>query len=105
MRLDSWLGRFWKSFQAGVVQDVPASLEECETCRVINCTQGQWEFCARRLAAEAERLLGPDSLVASSGRTEEMPRVSSQEMPKVEQAEDDLEKTGNDPRSMSSREG
>jgi hypothetical protein len=43
------------TFKALVIQDVPPSLEECEACREPSCTQGQWETCKRRLAAEAER--------------------------------------------------
>ena len=39
---------------AHIVVDCPPELAECEACRVVDCTQGQWEVCQRRLVAEAE---------------------------------------------------
>jgi hypothetical protein len=93
MHVDSWLNRFWQKLKSSVIKDVPASLEECESCRETNCTQTQWEFCARRLAAETESLLESDSLAptTTTGRTEEMPRISaSQDIVKLDQQEEEL---------------
>jgi hypothetical protein len=56
MRSRSKFGKLWKRLADGVVQDVPPSLEECETCRELECTQERWESCERRLAAEAAAL-------------------------------------------------
>ena len=74
MRSDTWLGRFWSRLHAGVVQDVPVSLEECEMCREVECTQERWDRCERRLAAEAAHL---GRMVGSTGKTDEMPRVNA----------------------------
>jgi hypothetical protein len=59
MRSENWLGRFWSRLHAGMVQDVPPSLEECETCREVDCTQERWEACERRLATEATHPANP----------------------------------------------
>jgi hypothetical protein len=53
MRSLPWLGKLWKRVGTGLVQDVPSSLEECEACREVECTQERWETCERRLATEA----------------------------------------------------
>ena len=67
MRSDNWFGRFWTRLRSGVVQDVPPNLEECETCREVDCTQERWLQCEKRLAAEAA------SLSANApGRTDEL---------------------------------
>lgn len=68
--LSSW----WRRARDAVVQDVPASLEACESCRETDCTQSRWQQCARRLAEEAAlcgEVFGP------VGRTDEMPSVTS----------------------------
>jgi hypothetical protein len=70
------LSRWWHRLQDAVVQDMPAELEACEDCRVTDCTQQQWQQCARRLAALAERN-GLDLAVPVLARTDEMPAVSS----------------------------
>jgi len=31
------------------VADCPAEIDACETCRVLDCGQGKWESCERRL--------------------------------------------------------
>jgi len=49
----SWLSSFRARVLRGIVEDVPASLEECESCREADCTQESWLTCARRLGAEA----------------------------------------------------
>ena len=63
----SKLRGFWKRVADGVVQDVPPSLDGCETCRELECTQERWESCELRLAAakaamtdsSGERLANP----------------------------------------------
>ena len=59
--------------RAGVVQDVPPSLEECETCREVECTQERWLACERRIAADSAGLPG------SAARTNEMPGVFTEQ--------------------------
>lgn len=34
-----------------VVTDCPLELEECESCRELECKQSKWESCPRRLCA------------------------------------------------------
>ena len=76
MRSASWIGRFWTRLRAEVVQDVPPSLQECEACRELECTQERWLSCARRLAAEAECGGAGDGVMPSvTGRTDEMPGI------------------------------
>lgn len=71
MRSESWFGRLWTRLSSGVVQEVPAALEECESCREVDCTQERWLHCERRLEAEAATLSAN-----ASGRTNELlPRV------------------------------
>jgi len=36
-----------------VVQDVPPGLEQCETCREVDCSQERWASCEHRLETEA----------------------------------------------------
>ncbi len=67
MRSRSWFGRFWTRLRAGLVQDVPPSLEECETCREVDCTQERWLQCEKRLAAEEASLADN-----APGRTDEL---------------------------------
>ena len=56
MRSPSWFGKLWKRLAGEVVQDVPPSLEQCESCREVDCTQERWESCQHRLATEAVAL-------------------------------------------------
>lgn len=56
MRFTSWIGKLCKRLRSWVVQDVPAGLDGCEICRETGCTQGRWESCERRIAAEAARV-------------------------------------------------
>ena len=84
MRSESWIGKVWTRLRAGVVQDVPAGLEECEACREVDCTQERWLTCERRLRTEAA------SLAASglgTGRTDELPRMPASEQPAAAPAE------------------
>lgn len=53
MRFTSWFGKLLNRLSSCVVQDVPAGLDGCEMCRETGCTQGRWESCERRIAAEA----------------------------------------------------
>jgi hypothetical protein len=34
-----------------IIHDVPLGLDECESCREVECTQGHWLACSRRLAS------------------------------------------------------
>jgi hypothetical protein len=63
-RRETWFGKLWKRVKAGVVTDVPPSLDACESCREVDCPQERWLTCPTRLAVEAERLKeeGPKSL-------------------------------------------
>jgi hypothetical protein len=56
MKSETWFGKLWARFRAGVIQDVPPGLEECESCRENDCTQARWETCEKRLATEAASL-------------------------------------------------
>ena len=103
MRTDSWFGRFWTRIRAGVVQDVPPSLEECESCREVDCTQEHWLTCARRLAAEAERRLPQDFVMPSTtGRTDEMPGIFTSDSPQTQPAENETAEDGDRPNRISS---
>ncbi len=67
-----WLGKLWTRLWSGVIEDVPASLEECESCRELHCTQERWENCEKRIATEAASL----ALSGNVARTGELlPRV------------------------------
>ena len=79
MHSENWLGKFCSRLWAGIVQDVPASLEECEACREVDCNQERWLTCERRLAAETSSLAGSGT---STGRTDEVPGVSATEQPR-----------------------
>lgn len=56
MRSPSFFGKLWRRLGSGVVQDVPPSLEQCEACREVDCTQERWRSCPQRLATEAALL-------------------------------------------------
>jgi hypothetical protein len=76
MRSETWFGKFWTRLRAGMVEDVPPNLEECESCREVDCTQERWLGCERRLTAETESLLG-SGVRSPAGRTDELPGVST----------------------------
>jgi len=46
---ESRLGRLWRRIRVCFVQDVPVSIDLCEVCREVVCTQGRWETCDGRL--------------------------------------------------------
>jgi len=76
MQPGTWIGKFWTRIKSGIIQDVPPSLEQCETCREVNCTHERWSSCASRLAVEAEHYESLGVLAPSAtGRTNEMPGV------------------------------
>jgi hypothetical protein len=50
------LGKLWGRIKAGIVADVPPSLDACETCREVDCTEERWLTCPNRLEREAELL-------------------------------------------------
>ena len=50
-RIRKLLGRH----KAEIIADVPASIDACEACRVVDCTQERWLACPERLAVETER--------------------------------------------------
>jgi hypothetical protein len=74
MHSEGWWGRLWSKMKSAVVQDMPSSLEECEACREVDCTQERWRTCERRLAAEAARLAAAGT---STGKTDEVPGISA----------------------------
>jgi hypothetical protein len=82
MRSDNWLGKFWTRLRAGVVQDVPASLEECETCREVDCTEERWAKCERRIAAEAASLAASGAGLPP-GRTGDLPGMFGEQAPQA----------------------
>jgi hypothetical protein len=75
MRLGSMLGKMWARIWAGVVQDLPPSIEACESCREVDCTEAMWRTCAQRLATEAVLLHGVDALAPLVGKSAELPEV------------------------------
>jgi hypothetical protein len=93
MQTNSRFGKFWTRIKATVVQDVPPGLEECESCREVNCTQERWLTCARRLAAEAETeaRAGRNYAVPSvTGRTDEMPGIFTTDSPQAQPDENEV---------------
>jgi hypothetical protein len=62
----------WTRLWSGVIEDVPANLEECESCRELDCTQERWETCEKRIVTETASL-GLTGNVARTG--ELLPRV------------------------------
>jgi hypothetical protein len=88
MRPDSWFGKFWTRIKTGVVQDVPPSLEECEACREVNCTQERWLTCPRRLASMHEGdAVQYFPMPSATGRTDEMPGLGTSDSPQNQPAE------------------
>jgi hypothetical protein len=73
MSAKSWYSKMLAGIWSGVVRDVPPSLEACEACRELNCTEKRWLSCVERLAAEALALCGVDGLTTSVNQTSEMP--------------------------------
>jgi len=97
MHSNSWFSRFWTRVKAEVIQDAPASLEECESCREVNCTQQRWLTCARRLAAEAEaqpRHLADFFTPSVTGRTDEMPGMYATDSSQNQTTEDTTAESG-----------
>jgi hypothetical protein len=82
MRSDNWFRKFWTRLGAGVVQDVPPALEECETCREVGCTQERWLKCERRLGTEATSF-AITGVVASEGRSDELPALYISQKPQA----------------------
>ena len=53
-REDHPIARGWRFLMEQLVQDVPEELAVCEfECRKLECTQGEWEVCDRRLRRPA----------------------------------------------------
>jgi hypothetical protein len=103
MRSGTWFGRFWTRLTAEVIQDVPASLEECEACREVSCTQERWLTCARRLAAEAERNHTADhAMPAVTGRSDEMPGVYAADDLQDQSTENETAESGDQRKRISS---
>jgi hypothetical protein len=50
------LGKLLGRIKAGIVADVPPSLDACESCREVDCTEERWRTCPNRLQREAELL-------------------------------------------------
>jgi hypothetical protein len=102
MGSDSWIGRFLSRLRAGVVEDVPPSLEECESCREVDCTQERWLTCERRLAAEAASLGASGGVVASTGITDELPSQAAAPAPPAEAEQGEMPEAGGRRRTISS---
>jgi hypothetical protein len=105
MSSGSWLGTIWTRIRGGVIQDVPPSLEACESCREVDCERERWLTCAKRLAGEAERLAEQGFAVGTTANSGEIPSVSSQEIPAAAVASDDRdqrEQAADSPKSVSS---
>ena len=103
MRLNTWFGRFWTRLKSEVIQDVPSSLEECESCREANCTQERWLTCARRLAAEAEQSYAREDYVPSvTGRTDEMPGIFATDNLQDQPTENETAASGDQHKRVSS---
>ena len=103
MRSNSWYGKLWARLSAEVVQDVPPSLEECESCREVRCTQERWLTCARRLATEAEQIYARDAIVPSvTGRPAEMPGIFATDGPQNQRTENQATEGGGHSRAGSS---
>jgi hypothetical protein len=103
MRSASWIGRFWTRLRAEFIQDVPPSLEECETCREVECTQERWLSCARRLAAEAECSGAGDYVMPSvTGRTDEMPGIYATDGAQDQPTENETAESGDQNKRLSS---
>jgi hypothetical protein len=100
MRSQSRFGRLWKRLADGVVQDVPPSLEECEKCRELECTQERWESCERRLAAEAAALTASSDDLPASTSSDAAPEPSRQE--DADSGPDQSETGGGNPEPPSS---
>lgn len=43
-----WLARLWSTLVAAIIQDTPATLNACESCRETDCTDRRWQRCGRR---------------------------------------------------------
>ena len=100
MGLGSMLGRMWSRLRTGLVQDVPPSIEACESCRELDCTQERWQSCAQRLATEAVLLHGADALAPTVTKSAELPEVGS---PADAVDDDDLDEgSGQQRRKLSS---
>ena len=103
MRTDSWFGKFWTRIRAGVVQDVPPNLEECESCREVNCTQERWLSCSRRLAAMAETSAAQEYAMPSiTGRTDEMPGIYATDHALAQPTESESAESGDQHKKISS---
>jgi hypothetical protein len=103
MRSDSWFGRLWTRLKDGILQDVPASLQECEVCREVNCTQERWLTCARRLAGEAPKEgTWNDAMPSVTGRTDEMPGIFATDDPQDAPTENETTESSDQHRAISS---
>ena len=91
MSSSSWLSTIWTRLRREVIQDVPPSLEACESCREVDCARERWLSCARRLAGEAERLAEEGVSVCATARSGEMFGVSSPALAAATAVSDDGE--------------
>jgi hypothetical protein len=74
VRREPRLSKVWSRLKAGIVADVPADLDACETCREVDCTEERWLTCPARLAVAAERRREMEAArVASSEGTVGLP--------------------------------
>jgi hypothetical protein len=103
VRSKTWLGRCWIRLKGEIIQDVPPSIDECESCREANCTQERWLRCARRLAAEAEQQYArEDCMPSATGRTDEMPGIFATDNAQDQAGEDETTESGDQRKRVSS---
>ena len=102
MHSESWFRKFWTRLGAGVVQDVPPALEECETCREVDCTQERWLKCERRLGTEAASFT-ITGVATPAGTTDEMPGLFVSQEPQAVPEEQHEVGEGRRERKISSR--
>ena len=95
------LSAIWTRLRQEVIQDVPPSLEACESCRETDCVTERWMTCAKRLAGEAERMDELGLAVGATASRGEMPGGSSHEIPAAA-AGDERRAAADSPRSASS---
>jgi hypothetical protein len=88
MPLGTVLGKMWSRLRAALVQDVPPSMEACESCRELECTQAMWRTCAQRLATEAVLLHGADALAPLVHKSAELPGPGSDTASETDRDED-----------------
>jgi hypothetical protein len=102
MSAGSWLSTILARVRRSVIQDVPANLEACESCREADCARERWLACAKRLAGEAERLAEHGIVLSATAESGEMPGVSSPAIPAAAEGGEQREQDAHSVKSGSS---